>query len=252
MSAGAVFQEALRLTNRQALPRESQHAVCAALEAGRPGPLAFLYEAGAEAGVPRSQLLARAAALFFNFCAANLADDLTDGDCTYLSPPFRLGPHVQFVLHNLLFTTLAEAKIPHATLVAAMHDLLLLGAGQVVEVQTQRWTATRFRAVGEQISGRQWSAYLRILWSGTKLAARGATVGMHTAIAGHVAEDIRSTDPRFMSLSTADKRTIVAWASASAEVLREERLRCLDAVLSGVDPILVAALAPRPGRTKKG
>ena len=223
----------------------------AALEAGRPGPLAFLYEAGAEAGVPRAQLLSRAAALFFNFCAANLADDLTDGDCTYLSPPFRLGPHIQFILHNLLFSTLAEAKIPHPTLAAAMQDLLLLGAGQVVEVQTQRWTATLFREVGEQISGRQWSAYLRILWSGTKLAARGAPIGMHTAIASHVAEDIRSADPRYMSLSTADKRAIVAWASASAEILRKERLHCLDAVLYGVDPILRTALPPR-GRTKEG
>ncbi|MSQ47219.1 MAG: hypothetical protein EXR78_02335 [Deltaproteobacteria bacterium] len=251
MSAGAVFQEALRITNRQSLPHQSQQAVFAALEAGRPGPLTFLYEAGAEAKVPRVQLLLRAAALFFNFCAANLADDLSDGDCTYLSPPFRLGPPVQFVLQNLLFTALAEAKIPHSTLGVAMQDLLIMGGGQITEIQTQRWTATIFREVGEQIAGRQWSAYLRILWSGTKLAARGATVGMHTAIAGHVAEDIRSADPRFMSLSLADKRTIIAWASASAEVLRNERLHCLDAVLSGVDPILRAALTPR-GRAKKG
>ena len=245
MSAGAVFQEALRITNRQPLSLKTQRAVFAALEASRPGPLAFLYEAGAEAGVPRTQLLLRAAALFFNFCAANLADDLTDGDCTYLSPPFRLGPHVQFVLQNLLFSTLAEAKIPHPILAAATQDLLLLGAGQVMEVQIQRWNAALFREVGEQISGRQWSAYLRILWSGTKLGSRGATIGMHTAIAGHVAEDIRSADLRYLSLSAADKRAIVAWASASAEVLRKERLHCLDAVLSGIDPILHTALLPR-------
>ena len=51
MSAGAIFQEALRITNRQSLPPASQHAILAALEAGRPGPLVFLYEAGVEAGV---------------------------------------------------------------------------------------------------------------------------------------------------------------------------------------------------------
>ena len=59
MSAGAIFQETLRILNRQHLPEVSQRDLLAVLEAGRPGPLAFLYEAGAEAGLPRQKLLMR-------------------------------------------------------------------------------------------------------------------------------------------------------------------------------------------------
>jgi len=116
MSAGAVFQEVLRVFNRQHLPEVSQLDVLAALEAGRPGPLAFLYEAGVEAELPRQQLFTRAVAIYLNFCAGNLADDLIDGDCTYLSEPFRLGPCVQFILQNLFFHVLAEADLPTQTL----------------------------------------------------------------------------------------------------------------------------------------
>src|SRR5437870_2748803 len=101
MSAGAIFQEALRILNRYQLPNVSQRDLLAALEAGRPGPLEFLYDAGAEAGVPHQKLLTRATAIYFNFCAGNLADDLMDSDCTYLSEPFRLGPCVQYILQTL-------------------------------------------------------------------------------------------------------------------------------------------------------
>ncbi len=51
MSAGAVFQEALRALRRQGLAGEAEREVLAAMEAGRPGPLALLYEAGTEVGL---------------------------------------------------------------------------------------------------------------------------------------------------------------------------------------------------------
>ena len=58
MSAGAVFQEALRILRRQALPEECEGDLLRVLEAGRPGPLMLLYEAGHEAGLDRETLLA--------------------------------------------------------------------------------------------------------------------------------------------------------------------------------------------------
>jgi len=242
MSAGAVFQEVLRVFNRQHLPEVSQLDVLAALEAGRPGPLAFLYEAGVEAELPRQQLFTRAVAIYLNFCAGNLADDLIDGDCTYLSEPFRLDPCVQFILQNLFFHVLAEADLPTQTLSLVTRELATAAGPQLIEVRTQQWSAPVFREVAEGIAGRQWSAYLQILWCDTALASRAAAVGMNAGLAGHVVKDIQSGDPRYTTLPEADKREVVAWAVAAAEMLRKEKLRCLDAVLRTIDPILKEAL----------
>ncbi|MFP2933842.1 hypothetical protein ACLESO_53680, partial [Pyxidicoccus sp. 3LG] len=125
MSGGALYQEALRVLRRLELPEVSERDVLEALEAGQPGPLPLFYEAGAEAGLPRSVLLARGAGLFFSYCAGNLADDLIDGDCTYHAQPLRVGPCVQFLLQNLAFATLAgeQAGVPGAVLAEATRTL---------------------------------------------------------------------------------------------------------------------------------
>ena len=242
MSAGAIFQEALRVLNRQDLPEVSQLDVLAALEAGRPGPLAFLYEAGVEAGLPYQKLLTRATAIYFNFCAGNLADDLMDSDCTYLSDPFRLGPCVQYIMQTLCFGTLLEADLPGPTLASITRELLVAAGQQLIEVRTQRWSALVFREVAEGIAGRQWSAYLQILWCDTVLSSRAVTVSMNAGLAGHVAKDISSDDPRYTTLPEAEKREVVAWARVAAQALREEHLPCLDALLLTIDPILQEAL----------
>jgi hypothetical protein len=242
MSAVIIFHKVLGVLGSQRFPEVSERDVLAALEAGRPGPLAFLYAAGEEAGLPEQKLLTRAAAIYFNFCAGNLADDLIDGDCTYLSEPFRLGPCVQFILQNLFFHVLAEADLPTQTLSSVTRELAVAAGPQLIEVRTRQWTEPVYRQVAEGIAGLQWSAYLQILWCDTALASRAAAVGMNAGLAGHVVEDIRSRDPRYTTLPEADKRQVVAWAVAAAEMLRKEKLRCLDAVLRTIDPVLKEAL----------
>jgi hypothetical protein len=243
MSAGAVFQEALRILNRQRLPAISQRDLLAVLEAGRPaGPLAFLYDAGVEARLPRQKLLTRTAAIYINFCAGNLADDLIDGECTYLDEPFRIGPCAQFILQNLFFHILAEEGLPGPTLSTATLELVVAAGPQHLEVRTKQWSAPVFREVVEGSAGHQWSAYLQVLWCGTALAGRAAAVGMNAGIAARVAGDIRSGDVRYTTLPKADKRKIVAWAVAAARALSEENLRCFDALLQWVDPALKEAL----------
>jgi hypothetical protein len=242
MSAEGVFYEVLRAFGRHHLPEVSQRDVLAALEAGRPGPLAFLYEAGAEAELPRRKLLTRAAAIYFNFCAGNLADDLMDGDCTYLSEPFRLGPCTQYILQALFYKTLTEAEVPAPTVASATYELVMAAGQQLVEVRTQQWGAPLFRQVAEGIAGRQWSAYMQILWCDTALASRATTIGMNAGIAAHVVLDIQSQDPRYTTMPEADKHEVVTWAVAAAQALRDEQLRCLDALLRTIDPVLQEAL----------
>lgn len=242
MSAGVVFQEALRILNRQPLPEVSRRDLFATLEAGRPGPLVFLYDAGTEAGLPRQTLLTRSAAIYFNYCAANLADDLIDGDCTYLSEPVRIGPCAQFILQNLFFQVLTETNLPSTVLSAAVHELVIGAGPQHIEVRTAHWSAPVFRAVAEGIAGRQWSAYLQILWCDTVLAHRATAIGMNLGLATLVWEDICSRDPRYTTLPGADKHDVVAWATAAVEALRRENLRCLDAALRTIGPVFKGVL----------
>jgi hypothetical protein len=79
--------------------------------------------------------------------------------------------------------------------------------------------------------------YLRLLWAGTRLAERSAA-GHGLGIAAHVAEDIRSKDPRFFSMPEADQREVVRWARAEMNSVRRQGLRCLDAAIRRIDPIL--------------
>lgn len=238
MSAGAVFQEALRALRRHGLPDEAEREVLAALEAGRPGPLALLYAAGAEAGLGREVLLRRAAGLFFCSCAANLADDLADGECSYLEEPQRVGPGVQFILQSLCFVTLARAELSAPVLAEAAGDMVTAAGLQVLEVHTSTWTALRFKQVAEGIAGQQWALYLRVLWEGTVRAERAVAVGRSLGVAAHVAEDIRSGDARFHGMPEEDRSQVLAWAREAVDTVRHEGLASLDAALRTVEALL--------------
>ncbi|NMO15297.1 hypothetical protein HPC49_09230 [Pyxidicoccus fallax] len=240
MSAGALYQEALRVLRRMELPDVAERDVLATLEAGQPGPLPLFYEAGAEAGLPRPVLLSRGVGLFFCFCAGNLADDLIDGECTYHAQPVRVGPCVQFLLQNLAFATLAgpDARVPAPVLADAMRTLALAAGPQALEVRAREWTAPLFRQVAEGIAGQQWEAYLRVLWAGSVLEPRAPEAGRALGVAAHVVEDIRSRDVRFTSMPPEDRNVVVGWARGAVQALRRHDLRCLDAALRRIEPIL--------------
>lgn len=236
MSGGAVYQEALRVLRRQGLPELAERDVLVALEAGQPGPLPFLYEAGAEAGLPREVLMPRAVGLFFSFCAGNLADDVIDGDCTYYAEPLRVAPYVQFTLQNLAWATLARV-VPAEALARGAAALVAAAGPQALEVRTREWTAPVYREVAEGIAGQQWAAYLRLLWAGTPLEEH-AVAGRHLGVAAHVAEDVRSEDARFFGMPPAHRREVLAWAREAAEEVRRRELRCLGAALRQIEKLL--------------
>lgn len=240
MSGGALYQESLRVLRRLELPEESERDVLAALEAAQPGPLSLFYESGAEAGLERTVLTARGVGLFLSFCAGNLADDLIDGDCACYDEPVRVGPYVQFLLQNLAWSTLAEprAKVPPLALEEGARLLAQAAGPQALEVRTREWTSPMFRRVAEGIAGKQWAGYLRVLWAGTWLEERAVPVGLALGIAAHISEDIRSKDARFTSMSPADRVAVVAWGRRATESLRGQDLRCLDAALRRIEPIL--------------
>ena len=242
MSGGLIFQEALRVVNRQHLPEVCESDILAAVRAGRPGPLDLLYEAGSEAQLSSEEIVARGVAIYFNFCAGNLCDDLSDNDCNYIENPSRIGPCTQFILQNLFFYALMEAGLPSLAITSAVVDLIAGAGPQHLELRTKLWDASRFREVAQGIAGRQWSAYLQVLWCGSRLASRAVPIGMNAGIAAHTVKDIQSDDPRYATMPEEDKQEIVNWALSAVRVLRDERLRCLDALLLTVEPVLSANL----------
>ncbi|MDC0712052.1 hypothetical protein POL68_26525 [Stigmatella sp. ncwal1] len=237
MSAGVIYQETLRTLRRQSLPAAAERDVVMALEAAQPGPLVLLYEAGTEAGLRRELLLPRAVGIFLGFAAGNLADDLCDGECSYYEEPARVGPYVQFLLQNLAWAILAQAELSERVMAEAARGLVMAAGPQALEVRTRQWTAPLFQQVAEGLAGQQWAAYLHLLWAGTRLESQ-ATVGYGLGIAAHVAEDIRSRDLRFFSMSEVDQREVMRWAQAAVERVRAQGLRCLDSALRRIEPIL--------------
>jgi hypothetical protein len=242
MSAGGVFQAALRLINRQELSVEANRDVLPVLEAARrKGPLAFLWAAATEAGLDTAQAFARTGALYVGFCAGNLCDDLIDGECTYLPEPLRQGPSLQYLLQNVMVKGLLAAGLPGSAIEAAAAQLARSASYSHLEIRTKSWTAPVYRLVAEEIAGRQWAAHLSLLWWATPLAPRAEAIAQRLAIVGHVAEDIRSSDVRLTSLGPAEHAEVLGWARAAADELRSEQLDCVRAVLAGVDPVLGAA-----------
>ena len=116
--------------------------------------------------------------------------------------------------------------------------LVAAGGAQHTEMQTQEWTTAIFRKVAEGIAGHQWAAYLRVLWYGTALADRAATIGMNIGLATLLWEDICSQDVRYMSLTEGEQREALSWAIGATAALHQEKLRCIDAVLKTIEPTL--------------
>ena len=230
MSAGSVHQEALRWLRRLQLPEVAERDVLATMEATRGGPLPLMYEAGAEAGLGRDELLRRCTALFLALAVGNLADDLADGDCSYITP-LVAAPGTQYLLSAWCFAALAEC-IPPSLLARTAAELVQSAALQNVEVRTESWTIDAYRSVGEGIAARQWAAYLAVLWHDTPLAPRANELGWHLGISGHVAQDLSSQSRRLRGLGSDGLREIVAWADASLAVLVAAKLRFLDAAVA--------------------
>lgn len=235
------YLEALLRVSRQPIPECCQRDILGAIRAINPGPLPFLVSAAEDAALPRTEVLRRIMPIFFFSCAGNLADDLSDGDCDYFDGGARLGPSTQMILQNLFFESLMTSGIDATSRSEAVLTLTAAVALQHVEIRTSKWTAALFRQVAEGIAGKQWAAYLEILWSGTPLAEKAQKIGRAAAIVGHITVDIESQDVRVTTLSTPERREILMWAADLTRELREQNLDCLQSLLAWSEPILLQA-----------
>ena len=233
MTGAAVFNQALREIRRLELDADAERDFVLALEAARPGPLDLFYGLAHEAGLSRDELMLRTAGLFCGFAAGNLADDLIDGDCDYLSRPAAIGPSVQYGLQHLGYALLLRSDTD-ADAVAAMARHLAL-AGGAEHRERGSYDAQKFIDVAEGIAGLQWQGYLPVLWAGRE-GVDSSELGRVLGLALHVAEDIRSRDERFVSMSLADRRQIARWGLDLIEALKRAGSPCLARVADTLRP----------------
>jgi hypothetical protein len=245
MSGGLLFQRALRLLDEAALPAEASRDVVAVLEAARKSGHGgqVIYELATVAELPRDTLLTRSTGLLLLTAAANVCDDLMDGDVTYLERPVQLAPSAQMLLQALGTAVMLEGGVPARTLAAAQRTFVRAASFSHVEQRTTDWTAARYKLLAEETGGRQWTAYLEMLWAGTPLESHAAAVAFPMACAGYVAEDLRSADRRFTTLTPSEQEDVLAWARAHLAALAESPLRPAQLVHASLAPVLAAGLA---------
>jgi hypothetical protein len=224
---------------RQDLSPEANLDFLPALEAVRSKGLLGLLEAAAyDAGLDPANALDRAGAIYVGCCAGNLCDDLIDGECTWLDEPLRKGPSLQYMLQFIMMRGLLDAGLPADVVADGCSGLARSASWSHLEIRTKTWTAPVYRQVGEGVAGQQWGTFFPLLWWNTPLAPRAATVGRLAAIAGHVADDIRSKDPRFLSMPEADRSEVLTWARNALSALRAENIRCMTAIAHGLQETL--------------
>lgn len=223
------------------LDRDADRFVVEALMAAAPGPCGLLMQAGHDAGLDHVDAVDRASTCFLAFAAFNLSDDLSDGDCTYLPP--GQAPTIVLILESLFTLALCELQLSSEAQAQVMRDRLAAEAAQVLEVSTSSWTATQLRRVTEGIAGRQWAAYLRIMWTGTPLEHLATTVALEFGRVGLLADDIRSEDPRFFTLSAADRMAVLEEALDGVSALESVGVPVAQAIAAEFLPTIAGKLA---------
>lgn len=227
----------IRETARLLAPLPLDAPTLAALEVVRPTTaLTLLYEAAMEAGLEREEATARSAGCGLLWAVGNLADDLIDDEHGYIEA--RYGPSVQYLLHNAALSILLASSVEREAITEATTLLAQAVPAQHVEVQDGAWDFDKFVHVGAGICANAWAAYLHILWSGTELEPSAGPLGRALGTVGHVAEDMRSGDHRYWSMTPDDRARTRAWARSSAEVAAATGLKTARFVLDVSLPVL--------------
>src|SRR5262245_17597349 len=111
MSLAAVMHEAKFLVERSVLVPEARADVLAVLHANESKMAGFMLALGLDAKVDPAAALRRAAIVYLNIASLQIADDLADGDCTYLEHATGSGTTAQFILQNLFYSALLESGL---------------------------------------------------------------------------------------------------------------------------------------------
>jgi hypothetical protein len=215
MSAGLLHTRLLRLIAGLHPPLRLRAGLLAVIDSLDRGFMQFVYEAAADGGYGRRELIDRGAAVLLEFAAVQLSDDLSDNECAYLAAPGKDGPLLLLVLQNLFHRLICRSLVPPEKAVFALELLSAVANAQSDELHAGTWTLQQYRSCAGRLTGVQLSAYLMLLWAGTPLEKRAIDLGQHLGLGMHIAGDVRSNDRRWRSLSRSDRKKLLQAALTS-------------------------------------
>ena len=241
MSSVEVMRRAFGRLAALRLDIEVDRLVVRALRAAAPEARQVLVQAGLDGGLRREDAINRAATCFFTSSAFNLSDDLSDGDCDYLPP--APAQAVVLILHSLFVAGLRDLHLPPDVEGQVLQDLVAAEEAQVLETISTSWDATRLRIVTDGIAGSQWAAYLRVMWAGTRMEQLSSEVARNFGRVALLAGDIMTADPRYTTLSGADRRSVLKDALTSLHALESIDTQITQSVVAGCGPVLAEEFA---------
>lgn len=157
-------------------------------------------------------------------CMIHLADDLADGDCTYLPDCESQGPTALCSLQVLVSLSLLNANLNPDGIRNFYSQMLKVGSAQHEEIRTTQWTLPCSREAAGGLNGALFSAYFSLIWEGTQFETLASELGFHFGIACHVATDIKSRDVRYMHLKKQDRISLREWGLASANYVYDQEI----------------------------
>lgn len=243
MSLAAIRAEAMRVTESAHLEAHARADVLCALERNANDTSPFLLALGLEAKVRPALALARAVGVYFHIAALQLADDLADGDCDYLTPPVAAGTIAQFMLQNLGYLVLLGADLPTSVLRDTALDLAVGSSAQSLEVRTKRWTLEATRITAESFGAIHYAAYFRLMLHGCAFERDARMWGRGLGIGAAISSDFTSNDPRVMTLPPTSRAELLSWALTATSAASRTPLRCLASALDRIEVQLMRELA---------
>ena len=224
------------------LPVVAERDVRVALERVEPASQLLLIQAAEDAGLQVHVALERLSCLWVLAATVNLADDLADGDCDYLDG--RVAPGVCFLLHALSGVCAARSELSMECWADYSEFLTQAAAGQSLEVRAKEFDAAGYLEIARLIAGRQYAAYLRILWDGSQLAELAVATGEALGTAGLVVTDVLSRDRRLTDMLPRERAKVLGHTATLLDALIGQKLPCLDAFERFASPVLNRPSSP--------
>jgi hypothetical protein len=212
MSGAWPLVAALEALEDAQLGADALHDLTVTLEAIDPMFPNLIGTLAEEFGLPPPERRRRCAAICLLFAAVQLADDLADGECSYLADAARRGSGAQWLLQHLATGLLLQSTCSPAELVAAAAHFSRMGATQQMEVRREQWDLATAQQAATGLNGSQFAAYFGILADGTAWAEHAEGIGHDFGEVLHVVGDRFSRDRRITTLTEADQQALCQWA----------------------------------------
>lgn len=201
MSERSIFRCARGFLLEKKIQPDVLAVILSALNATKASNVQFFWELGSDAGLEVERLRGRCLALLFLFAWSNLTDDLVDQEASYLRSPEKAGPIVLYALRCLADVLgLERGGLSTEAWFSINQDLAKCAFSGFEEIREVAWDLPRWLDVAQGIAGMQFSAYLRVLWSGTRLEKLSQEVGYRIGFLSHFYHDQKSLDKRLYSL----------------------------------------------------